>query len=103
MTAAESADVRLSRLEEKIDGMNTLLEEKFDGLNCRLSERCSGHLGRIESLEKTTVRFGERIGKLEADQNRQKGGKAVIMGMLTAGAAAGGLLVKMIEWMGRVG
>lgn len=77
----ESAEVRLARIEEKIDGL-----EK------RLAERFFGYLGRIEALEESSVRQGKRIGRLERADEQRRGGLAV-MAAIWAGAGALGALV----------
>ena len=83
---SESQDARLARIEEKLDGLDK-----------RLAERCNSNVGRIESLEKSVVRLGERVGKLEAKGHRQDGGILAISKTLAAVAAQGGLLVKLLE------
>ena len=85
-TVSESQDARLARIEEKLDGLDK-----------RLAERWHSNAGRIESLEKSVVRLGERVGKLEAIGHRQEGGFLAISKTLAAGAALGGLLVKLLE------
>ena len=84
----ESQDIRLARIEEKLDALDK-----------RLAERCNGSIGRIEGLEKSVARFGERIGKLEAASHRQEGGFLAVSKILAVGAALGGLLVKLLEWL----
>ncbi len=85
---SESQDARLARIEEKLDGLDK-----------RLAERCGSNVGRIESLEKSVVRLGERVGKIEADGHRQQGGFIAISKILIIGAALGGLIVKILEWL----
>lgn len=86
---SESTEIRLARIEEKVDAMNA-----------RLSERCNGSLGRIQVMEKSIARFGERLGSLELDREQRKGGKAVVTTLLAAGGVIGGLLVKWYEQFG---
>lgn len=81
----ESADAKLARIEEKIDGLDK-----------RLAERCSGYLGRIQSLEKGQVDQGKRIGTLEAADNKRKGAWAAMMGIAGAAGALGGAVVKFL-------
>ena len=85
--AADSFDARMARIEEKLDGMDK-----------RLAERCNSNIGRIDSLEKSVVRLGERVGKLEAKGYRQEGGWMAVGKILAVGAALGGLIVKLLEW-----
>ena len=85
-TLVESQDARLARIEEKLDGLDQ-----------RLADRWHSNLGRIESLEKSAVRLGERVGNLEAKGHRHDGGVLAISKTLAAGAALGGLLVKLLE------
>lgn len=87
-TPSESQDARLARIEEKLDGLDK-----------RLAERCGSNVGRIESLEKSVVRLGERVGKIEAAGYRQEGGFIAISKILVIGAALGGLIVKLLEWL----
>ena len=87
---SESSEIRLARIEEKLDAMDA-----------RLSERCNGSLGRIQVLEKSVARFGERLGKLELDREHQRGGKAMIMSLLAGGGVLGGLAVKWFEQLGK--
>lgn len=75
------------------------IEEKLDGLDARLQERCSGYLGRIQVLEKSMLRQGERIGRLEAETYHAKGGRAALLAAFTLASAAGGLLVKVLSWL----
>ncbi|MDL2279075.1 hypothetical protein LJC15_00225 [Desulfovibrio sp. OttesenSCG-928-G11] len=86
----ESTEARLARIEEKLDG-----------IFARLSERCGGNVARLNSHEKSINRFGERLGKLEADQHQRKGGKAAVIGLLTGGGVLGGLAVKVAEFLGK--
>lgn len=80
-----SVDERLGRIEEMLKG-----------LDARLAERCSGYLGRIQTLEKSVARQGERIGRLEAQANYGKGGRAAVLTALGLAFAAGGLLMKLL-------
>ena len=84
----ESQDIRLARIEEKLDGLDK-----------RLSERCNGNVGRIDSLEKSIARLGERVGRLETKGHIQEGGFLAVSKILAVGAALGGLLVKLMEWL----
>ena len=104
----DATDIRLSRIEkvlekiaaaESFDARMARIEEKIDALDKRLSERCNGSMGRIESLEKSVIRLGERVGKMEAFGHRQEGGILAISKILAVGVALGGLFVKLLEWL----
>lgn len=95
----ESLEVKIARLEGKLDEHFARLEERMDGLNKRLSERFSNHEGRIASLEKSVKRQGERIGKLEASAFRLEGGWWAISKALALGAALGAAGLKIMEWL----
>ena len=84
---------------ESFESRTVRIEEKLDGLDKRLSERCNGSVGRIDGIEKAVFRLGERIGKLEANGYRQEGGFIAVTKIFAVGAALGGLLVKLIEWV----
>lgn len=90
MGEMESFDARLARIEEKLDG-----------LAVRVGERCAGNNARIEAHDKSLIRFGERLGRLEAEREQRKGGKAAITLLVVVGAALGGLGAKLVEWLGR--
>lgn len=91
-----STETRLARLEAKVDGMQESMAQHFSSLERCLSERCVTHLGRIEALEKGAIRAGERIGKLEAENYRRKGGKTMLAAIVAAASAAGGVIVKVL-------
>lgn len=87
----ESAEAKLARIEEKIDGLDK-----------RLAERCQGSLGRILSLEKGQKHQGERIGRLEAADNKRKGAYAVLLALAGAAGAAGAFMERFFSaWAGR--
>ena len=90
-------------MTEPFEARLARIEEKLDGLFQRLSERSSSNTTRLDGHDKTIARFGERIGKLEAEHERHKGGKAVVIGLLSGGGIAGGLLVKVLEWLSKSG
>ncbi len=72
------------------------IEEKIDGLGLRFGERLATVEARISGLEKSSERRGERLGKLEAAEERRKGGFAVLAIIWTAAAAIGGMLVRYL-------
>ena len=72
------------------------IEEKIDGLGLRCGERLATVEARISGLEKSSERRGERLGKLEAAEERRKGGFAVLAIIWTAAAAIGGMLVRYL-------
>jgi hypothetical protein len=72
------------------------IEEKIDSLGLRFGERLATVEARLNSLEKSSERRGERLGKLEAAEERRKGGFAVMAVIWTAAAAIGGMAVKFL-------
>jgi hypothetical protein len=84
----QSVDARLARIEEKIDGLDKLL-----------TARCAGCHTRIGALEKSCLRQGERLGKLEALEHQRRGGKGVLLALgavISATLGAVGVLMAKI-------
>jgi hypothetical protein len=86
----QSVDARLARIEEKIDGLDRLL-----------TARCAGCHTRIGALEKSCLRQGERLGKLEAVEQQRRGGKGVLLtlgaGLSAVLGALGALTAKLLD------
>jgi hypothetical protein len=72
------------------------IEEKIDGLGQRFGERLATVEARLHGLEKSSERRGERLGKLEAAEERRKGGFAVMAMVWVAAAAIGGMVVSYL-------
>ena len=72
------------------------IEEKIDGLGLRFGERLATVEARISGLEKSSERRGERLGRLEAAEERRRGGFAVLAIIWAAAAAIGGMLVRYL-------
>ena len=72
------------------------IEEKIDSLGLRFGERLATVEARLHGLEKSSERRGERLGKLEAAEERRKGGIAVMAVVWAAAAAIGGMVVRYL-------
>jgi len=75
------------------------IEEKIDGLGQRFGERLATMEARLNGLEKSSERRGERLGKLEAAEERRKGGFAVMAFAWAAAATVGGMVVKFLPML----
>ena len=75
------------------------IEEKIDGLGLRFGERLATVETRLHGLEKSSERRGERLGKLEAAEERRKGGLAVMAVVWAAAAALGGAIAKFMPML----
>lgn len=69
------------------------IESDLAAIKAMLSERCSERGGKIDDLV-------IRVGMLEKESERRKGGLAVLGFLCAASAAIGGLLVKYLPKIG---
>jgi hypothetical protein len=83
-------------LDKEIYERLARIEEKIDGLGLRFGERLATVEARLHGLEKSSERRGERLGKLEAAEERRKGGIAVMAMVWAAAAAIGGIVVRFL-------
>jgi hypothetical protein len=83
-------------LDKEIYERLARIEEKIDGLGLRFGERLATVEARLHGLEKSSERRGERLGKLEAAEERRKGGFAVMAMVWAAAAAIGGIVVRYL-------
>ncbi|WP_298034739.1 hypothetical protein [uncultured Desulfovibrio sp.] len=83
-------------LDKEIYERLARIEEKIDGLGLRFGERLATVEARLHSLEKSSERRGERLGKLEAAEERRKGGFAAMAFVWAAAATVGGLVAKFL-------
>lgn len=83
-------------LDKEIYERLARIEEKIDGLGLRFGERLATVEARLHGLEKSSERRGERLGKLEAAEERRKGGFAVMACAWAAAATVGGLVAKFL-------
>ena len=123
MTAQESTEARLARIEEKIDGLDKRLAErmhgylgriealeassestevgiariaeKLDSLGALWLQRLDGLAERVNSLEASRMSYGKRIGKLEQAEQHRKGGFAVMAAVWAGAGVLGGLVFKL--------
>ena len=86
-------------LDKEIYERLARIEEKIDGLGLRFGERLATVEARLNGLEKSSERRGERLGKLEAAEERRKGGVAVMAMVWAAAAAIGGIVVRYLPLM----
>jgi len=83
-------------LDKEIYERLARIEEKIDGLGLRFGERLATVEARLNGLEKSSERRGERLGKLEAAEERRKGGIAVMAVIWGLAAAIGGMAAKFL-------
>lgn len=81
---------------EPIEARMARMEEKIDALTNHMGERCGVSVGRIGALEKSTIRQGERLGKLELAEERRKGGMAVMMALWAAAGTLGAVVSRFL-------
>jgi hypothetical protein len=81
-----------------MDAFQVEIRERLTRIEARLEERCANSFARLDSLEKSTIRQGERIGKLEAHDSRRKGAMAVVAVLTASVGAIGAAAVKF--WQG---
>lgn len=74
--------------------------DRLARIEARLEERCGTSFGRIEALEQSMVRQGERLGKLEVIEHRRKGGVAAMAAMLAAAGTIGAIIAKVMAALG---
>ncbi|GHV50902.1 hypothetical protein FACS1894168_2610 [Deltaproteobacteria bacterium] len=86
----------IQELDKEIYERLARIEEKIDGLGLRFGERLATVEARLHGLEKSSERRGERLGKLEAAEERRKGGFAVMAMVWAAAAAIGGIVVRYL-------
>jgi hypothetical protein len=67
----------------------------------RIETKLEAHFSRDDERAKRWDDHEDRISALEAEDNKRKGGKAALVGLLTAASAAGGMLVKFWPWGAR--
>lgn len=73
---SESVEVRLARIEEML----------------------RAHFARDDERASRWADHEERIVALEAEENKRRGGKAMLATLIGAAAIVGGLIAKMIPW-----
>jgi len=76
---SESVEVRLARIEVKLDAHFSRDDER--------AAKWEGH--------------EERIQALEAEENKRKGGKAMLVALMGAAAALGGIVAKLLPFGAR--
>ncbi len=86
-------------LDKEIYERLARIEEKIDSLGLRFGERLATVEARLNALEKSSERRGERLGKLEAAEERRKGGLAVMAVVWAAAAALGGVIAKFMPML----
>ncbi|MCL1915676.1 MAG: hypothetical protein FWG17_03065 [Desulfovibrionaceae bacterium] len=78
-----------ARFEERLNGGLQRIENQLETLAEHNAEYRGVMKERVDRLEASQSGMGARIGTVEAEIHRAKGGKAALLGLLTGGGALG--------------
>ena len=64
----------------------------------RIETKLEAHFSRDDERAERWNDHEERLAALEAEENKRKGGKAMLVALMGAAAALGGLIVKLLPF-----
>jgi hypothetical protein len=87
---SESVEVKLARIEEKLDAFCHSIDMQRASMEKEISD-----------LWRDTEKISMRLTAIEAVELQRKGGKAVLAILCGSCLASGGVLVKIFEWLSK--
>jgi len=73
------------------------IEEKLKNMTETSAEYRGSAKERMDRFEESIIRIGERIGKVEADLERLRGGKTALLWLISCGGVIGAALLKLFS------